>query len=278
LNLDLGNAIKGKSNLNKSTIGAEISLGESGKMVFTKDQRQALRALLLCQRYFLSNLGSPNLQLENNWNRTSINYWKFKNKGSIDEGIQIYRSTSSNPDRLATVARDARIAPDLNGGSLLKISRHESLNNFGNGICYLAIMIWLLKSGLVSLPWYLSVKPASTIDELKNIFSTPIILWDNNQVFTQNTQLASVPPPGYIVYINNEREMRNGHWMVSVGSGYAVGCNNSAIAGAIGIYDNHVSIKDEFLLGFNNQALEGIHARGVAYMFNPAGIPNRNMF
>jgi hypothetical protein len=271
---DLGNAIKSNLNQNKSTVGAELSLGESGKWML-KDKRQALRALLLCQRYYLSDLGSPGIKLDSLWNTISINYWKAQGKGRIDEGIRLFTAPCDDAARLVNVAAAAGGAPKLKGSQdYYKLSRNNSLNNIGSGICYMAIMVWLLKSGLVSFSWYLNESSVDNVATLKSKLGPGQQIWNQNQTFTENSHLPNIPH-GYIVYINYAHETGYGHWMVSLGNGLGVGCNNNVYAGANPTYSNNASLDAQFYHGFNKQNESGT-PQGVAYMFDPTQIPNRN--
>jgi len=270
LSNEIENRVKGNTAI---TIGRDISLGLFAKRI-DKDRRIALRALLLCQRYYLSNLWSPTIQLDNLWKATSIDHWKSRQRSAIDRAILLFTATSNNATSLADVAETAGGPP--NGHHVnYRLSRDERFN-IGSGTCYVAMMVWLLKSGLVSYQWYLSNTSVTNIAGLKNKFGTPQQIWNPAQQFTMINQLPPVPR-GYIVYINYREEISFGHWMVSLGNGMAAGCNNNITGGATAnLYSNNATLDSQFYHGFNLGNATGT-PRGVAYMFDPTQIPNRHM-
>gem|GEM_PF-1459098 len=230
-----------------------------------------MRALLLCQRYFFSNFNSPT------WKTISLDHWKSRNKTAINRAILLFTATSNNASRLAEVAENAGAPPS--GGYFstnYKLSRKENEPfDLGNGTCYIAIMAWLLKSGLVSYQWYLKNSSVLSIDGLKRSFGTPRQIWDTSRRFTLNDMLPTVPR-GHIVHIYNSKLNTYGHWMVSLGNGLAAGCNNVTGGEAPVPYSANASLNDQFFHGFNQGDERGFQ-QGVAYVYDPLAIPNRNM-
>jgi hypothetical protein len=70
----------------------------------------------------------------------------------------------------------------------------------------------------------------------------------------------------------------NGHWLVSLGDGYARGCNNDDTDGTNRLYTNRCSLNNQFLYGYKHALPEGSPTpfeRGVAEVIDPREIPGR---
>ncbi|MEN0054355.1 MAG: hypothetical protein AAGC65_11830 [Mucilaginibacter sp.] len=254
-------------------VSKDISLGLFAKRI-DKDRRGALRALLLCQRYYISNLYTRTNMLDSNWHTISVDHWKSRNKNAIDNGIRVFTAPCDNAAELAEVAENAGGPPTSNNHRDYKLNRDERFT-IGSGTCYMAVMAWLLKSGLVSYPWYLKSTAISSISDLKTKLGTPQQIWTSAQPFTSGSQLPPVPR-GYIVYINYKEEFGYGHWLVSLGNGLAAGCNNDDTDGTPNLYSKNANLNNQFYHGFNEGNATGT-PKGVAYVFDPAQIPNRKM-
>jgi hypothetical protein len=275
LDIHLGNEIGNSLDDNTATtLGKEISLGFFAKsMEKDEEKRTALRALLLCHRYFFSGLDRPT------WKASSLGHWKGRSRMAIDKAILLFTADCDTAATLADVAEAAGKAPTgAHPRVNYTISRAENEPfELGNGTCFIAIMAWLLKSGIVSYQWYLQNFAVKDVGDLvKRLGGPEQVIWTGERLFTKDDTLTNVPR-GYIVHFVNEKLPTFGHWMVSLGDGTAVGANNSTyLGGANVLYDNKVNLKNEFLHGFNTGNGK-FFPKGVASMYNPLLIPNRKM-
>jgi hypothetical protein len=269
LSMDVEHRIRGDI---ATTIGVEISLGLFAKRI-DKERRLALRALLLCQRCYFSNLYLPHLRLDPSWHSTSIDHWKSRNITAINKAILLFTADCDDAHMLANIAETAGGAPS--GNSVSYVLNRDERFNIGSSISYMAIMVWLLKSGIVSYPWYLENCSVTSVEDIKDLFGTPTNIWNAVNSFDENSQLPLVPR-GHIIYINHSHETTYGHWMVSLGRGLAAGCHNNEGGGTNRLYSNKASLDDQFFYGFNKENKKG-KPRGIAYTFDPTQIPNRRL-
>lgn len=248
-----------------TTIGNDISL-QVFAMHMSQDKRHALRAILLCQRHFFR----PNRPT---WKATSLNHWKSKNKEVIDDAILLFTATCNSATRLADVAEAMGKAPlDTSADARLKLSsaRGQAFN-IGGGICYQALMAWLLQSGLVSFPWFLHFSNVTTPTGLRNSMGTHQEIWDKDTPFTEESHLRNIPR-GYIVHFYDTIQETYGHWMISLGDGTGVGCNNHPYQGFSEVqYSNRASLDGQFYHRYKQPG-----QKGVAYVYNPEAIPERD--
>jgi hypothetical protein len=188
----------------------------------TDTQRDALRALLLCQRVYLSNLWSPAMgampTAPNNglWPQVSFGHWRFKPETEIRNGIRMY--TRMNHRSKEVLARAAAIRSD-NADNYFTAQRSGGAPPSGNS-CYDQISHWLLHAGYVSLRWIAKFRPNGFIYTAFGTGQTWI------------SKAAAVPATpfqiekGLIVRMYTERRP-GGHFMLSAGNGFAWGYNNS---------------------------------------------------
>lgn len=96
-----------------SSIGKELSLGsrpdgsDDPKYATNTKKREALRALLLCQRVYLSKLWSETdwIALNRNWKTLSLAQWSNKSEQQIQDGIEAYTIGTSMAGKLADAAQ-----------------------------------------------------------------------------------------------------------------------------------------------------------------------------
>jgi hypothetical protein len=270
-----------------SVIEEELSLWAGlSASYFAKNvgKRNALSALLLCQRVYFSDLwgktrflGSqeshPYNYLPSSWKEESLAYWSKQTEAQIIGGIRVFSITNtSSLYRLADIAYAHKQGPNT---SLLTITRETwSLTEY---TCYSAVMAWLFKSGLVSYPWYLNNSSASDEVSLKKAFGPGERIWNANRLFTENDSLPPIPP-GYIVHLYVDNLSRwNGHWLVSLGNGLACGINNDVTDGTNRGYSNRCSLNNQFLYGYKHALpnASGHFEQGVADIIDPRQIPGR---
>lgn len=231
------------------------------------DKKDALRAILLLQRYYFA-------PTRNTWKATSLNHWRTKSRDTIDKAIRLFTSWSDSDAALADVAEANGKAPvDRTADAPYKLScaRGEEFN-IGAGICYQALMAWLLKSGLVSFQWFLQHSNVTSARGLRDaIGKSPTIIWGANVPFTAQSRLPAIPR-GYIVHFYDRAHESYGHWMVSLGhDGLGVGCNNHPYEGFTDVqYSNQASIDGQFFQRYKQPG-----QNGIAFMYKPSIIPDR---
>lgn len=272
------NDIRGLVTGREAIIGPELSLGtrwdglsSQGNKDGNTQKRHALRALLLCQRVYYSDLW-PCLMgvvsaraavnwLPNNWNQQSIQFWGNRSELQIREGIRMYVATSDN----ATLVANAAVAgqPSAPNGPALTHTRNTFTGTSPTATCYDAVMLWLFKSGLVSLRWLLKYRNANTQADLTEAFGEGQVIW--NGAFGNNDHLPAVPR-GHIVHIYEDPQSWRGHWMVSTGNGKSAGCNNN---------DEDPPVPRDYCAALTLDKQFRDYGRGTAVVINPALIPNR---
>ena len=236
-------------------------------------QQHALTALLLCQYVFLSDLWprmrgtASTLQSINhlslNWKIKSYRFWRNKIELHIRDALKMFVATTNNSDYFANAAQRWRPScPSVD--ELLRTTARENFSgNPPSSTCYQAVMLWLFKSGLVSLPWLLKYRVANTELALTDAFGRGTIIWSGN--FGSSDRLPPVPR-GHIVHIFEHQSAWNGHWMVSLGDGRAVGVNNVDEDPPVPrTYCNNLNLNKQFL------GLGG----GTAIVIDPCYIPGR---
>jgi len=233
-------------------------------------QRLALRALLLCQRVYFSPLwpcmfgpvAVPTAMdwLPADWKEQSLAYWGSKTEAEIRNGLRAFIATSDAADHAANAA--VRGQPSAPLMPYLTASR----DNFGGqatATCYDAVMLWLFRSGLVSLRWLLRYRSANSQPTLDEAFGAGTVIW--NGAFGPNDTLPEVPR-GHVVHIfENAATAWRGHWMISTGRGGAAGCNNNTEGTLPRHYCNTLTLDGQFR----------DFGQGTAIVINPLQIPGR---
>lgn len=124
---------------------------------------------------------------------------------------------------MANVAKRWRPSfPDIN--NYLVSTRKDFSGKYLTPTCYDAVMLWLFKSGLVSLPWLLKYRNANNEFSLTAAFGRGTVIWKGAFGLTDRIPMI---PRGHIVHIFAHQFSWNGHWMVSLGNGLAAGVNNN---------------------------------------------------
>lgn len=262
----------------EETIGAELSLGTRWDCFSSQEtqdsntqKRRALRALLLCQRVYYSELW-PTLfglrsertalnYLLNNWNQQSVHFWGNKSELEIRKGIYMYIATSDNVTYVANAAVAGQ--PSYPETPALTHTRETFAGESKASTCYDAVMMWLFKSGLVSLPWLLKYRNANTETTLTEAFGSGRVIWRG--AFNANDHLPVVAR-GHIVHIFPNQQQWRGHWMVSTGNGKAAGCHNN---------DENPPVQSDYcnILTLDKQFLD--YGGGMAVVIDPMAIPDR---
>lgn len=238
-------------------------------------QRHALRALLLCQRVYYSTLW-PSLfntvatriahdWLPPDWKDLSCRHWANRSEAEICEGLRTFVATAHNPTYAANAALGWR--PCTPGFPPYLTATRA---NFGGerltSTCYDAVMLWLFKSGLVSLRWLLKHRGANTLETLTEAFGQGTTIWQGP--FSAQNSLPAVPR-GYVVHIfeNTTPGAWRGHWMISLGNGRAAGVNNNNEAPPVPRDFCTALTLDKQFLDFG---------KGFAVAIDPSSIPGRH--
>jgi hypothetical protein len=272
--MDAVQEIRGLIEGRETTISEDIALGprftlfQSAQAILAQTQkRHALRALLLCQRVFFSDLApslistsAPCNRLPQNWKEQSLNFWKNRSEMEIRQALRMFVSTSHNIDLIANAALAGKPSwPE----SYLTTTR-ENFTGKPVSTCYQAVMVWLFKSGFASLQWLLKCRTANTKDTLTAAFGVGRVIWQGS--FADNQTLPAIPR-GHIVHIFQDPASWNGHWMLSIGNGQAAGCNNN---------DENPMVQRDYCsqLTIHKQFLA--YGGGTAVVIDPAQIPGRS--
>ncbi|MGC8469439.1 MAG: hypothetical protein ACP5NI_05975 [Acetobacteraceae bacterium] len=286
----------------RSEISKELSLGsrpdgkDDPQYGNNTQKRHALRALLLCQRVYYSDQfwakqseAGPGLNviplpglLAPNWKTQSLGFWGTKSEQQIQDGIAMF------VPRNGATRQDLQVAAHLgapNGVSLpgnLRISRSDAGTPGFGVICYVGVQGWLVKSGIVSMRWFMmnsSPNKQAGCDLLfgqgQEVWRGPVRPADHDRL---NNIIAKIGP-GYVVHIwSPENYNWNGHWVITNGDGTICGVNNGEIPTRIPPvqknYTNHSTLFEQFE-DYGGQSENGNWRNGVMVVIDPLTMPNR---
>ena len=222
ISLPLEAKIKQKVGGNQIQYGQMISLGE-GNASFIRgvvsNQHHAIRALVLCQNLFL-----PKGNLDNN---KTVTHCKGMSENEVKEAVLMYATKPVvTLNEFRNVAERERMGvKNHNKDNILWLTRSSMVFDGGTN-CYGAVNIWLVKSGLCSLDWYMN---------------NPCDAYNVNQVVGNGQEhdlndLGSITP-GWIFNIHDANDQNICHWGViletdSQGRKWAVASNTDP--GAMG--------------------------------------------
>ncbi|MES2771842.1 MAG: hypothetical protein V4623_07680 [Pseudomonadota bacterium] len=268
------------------SLGSKERLGEHLPFSGAKNQRLALRALLLCQRVFFSDLWAEAifkggvrrrtdcLANNPNWRQQSIDFWLRRGEREIRNALFLFTATSQTPAALADAAMLGSGDPNLAHPNLC-LARETGIFP-GASVCYTAVMNWLLRSGLASYPWYMKNGAPNDQKTLREVFGEPeAVIWDQTKGLFRKGDRLPIVPRGYIVHMYIDTPQRwLGHWVVSLGDGLACGVNNFDTDGTSRAYSDRCSISSQFFLGYQEQAADLLQ-RAVVEIINPLTIPGR---
>jgi len=214
-------------------------------------RRQALRALLLCQKVYLTKISQDSDILDNwvpNWPRVTVDFWRSKSETEIKRAIQMYMPLP-NADADALVAAAAANGPTegLSDGLLSRLHRiaREDASFPVEGICYRAVQSWMLAAGFVSLQWFLKNADTSVngpVTDANSVASKLLQIFGGGVMIDVSVDLARATiARGDVVYMYRSRQDGTpkhggqlGHWMVSEGNDFGYGCNNFTTDEALG--------------------------------------------
>jgi hypothetical protein len=284
----------------RQTISLELSLGSrpDGEDDPTYDanteKRHALRALLLCQRVFHSNLwtrqGADSAYanaLAQNWKILSLQHWKNKSEAEIREGIGMYAPTPKGSreklQKVAFAGAPNRVRWDGN----LTVSRKDKVTLGYGDTCYVGIQGWLVRSGLVSLRWFLQNRNPSNQQACDLLFGTGNEVWrgrfDPAQDGKAVRAVIAKIPLGSIVHIWSPQHTNwNGHWVVTNGDGTICGVNNGSFLASKAEkgqdvrtdYTNHSTLYEQFT-SYGGEMGKGNWKTAVMVVIDPTSLPNQ---
>lgn len=200
----------------KKALGKAISLawGGFGK-TGTPTQHMALRALLLCQQVFLRPpTSTSDYALNGEATKTAF---KIKSEQQIRDAISSYtRVPGVTAEVFAQTAEEIRSAV----GDFNPLTRTRSDTGFGGVTnCYGAVKIWLFKSGLCSLQWYVNKGSLITAYTVNDIIGDGAVVAE--------ADIADIPR-GWIFNIHDAVDPNVCHWGVFLGNGMAAASNTTA--------------------------------------------------
>jgi hypothetical protein len=234
------------------TIAEELSLefktGQrfAGPHLSSAGKRNALRGLLLCQRVYFSPLwakkttnrveyGPDEYSLAQDWKTQSLNHWHLKSEAQIRQGIAMFMpvegATAADVSRVAKLGPPTGRAPEIAGN--LTLSRSDTDAPPGSAeTCYRGVLAWLLRSGVVSLRWFMRDTAPNGQIACDRMFGTGTEVWPAATHFEDTSVLPAVER-GFIAHMWTEQmgiAGWNGHWVVSNGDGTICGVNNGEVA------------------------------------------------
>ncbi len=285
----------------RKSISKELSLGsrpdgeDDAGYAGNTDQRHALRALLMCQRVYFggdtwarvseaygANPGvvQDDSGLVLNWKTHSLNHWRTKSKAQIHQGIRMFEIVDGvTGDDLAEAAQNRPNGVALPGN--LTLSRDtQAVIGFGV-ICYVGVQGWLVRSGLVSMRWFMRNSSPNGEIGCDGLFGKGVRVWEGPIAGNDEAQVQRIcanVARGSIVHIwSPDNYNWNGHWVVANGDGTICGVNNGEIP-ARNIrkdYTNKSTLYEQFRGYSNAYEHQGAQRTTTAIMsvINPMTMP-----
>ncbi len=287
----------------RNSISRELSLGsrsdekDDPQYAANTSKRHALRALLLCQRIYYSEQfwakqseAGPGLHvipmpglLPNGWKTTSLNFWSGKTEHQIKEGIAMFATVpgASRGDLAAAAHAGAPNGVSLPGNLTLSRSDHDTI---GAGIiCYVGVQGWLVKSGIVSMRWFMRNCSPNKQAGCDLIFGQGNTVWNAAVKPEDQQKLQGVINrigAGYVVHIWSPQNYNwNGHWVITNGDGTICGVNNGEVEAHDGRlpvlknYTNHSTLFEQFE-DYGGHGAGGWRT-GVMAVIDPMTMPGR---
>lgn len=290
----------------RKAISGQISLGgrsdgeDDPGYADNTSQRKALRALLLCQRvYYSGDLWAKQSEsgeglhvipltglLEAKWKADSLAHWKHKSEAQIKRGIAMF--VVDPGAARADVSDVARSGPP-NGQCLpanLTLSRDDD-ETVGMGVtCYVGVLGWLVKSGIVSMRWLMQNSAPNKEVGCDLLFGKGEKVWDaklkDSDIGRVKRIIAGIPK-GSVVHIYSPQNYNwNGHWVIANGDGTICGVNNGEFEAKEAEnrravqknYTNHSTLLEQFWCYGGEGESEG-KKTAVMVVIDPMLMPNR---
>jgi hypothetical protein len=214
-----------------------------------KDQRHALRSLLLCQRVYYSDLWAHRTTgmgdaaklvskhfLGEEWKKQSLEFWSKKSEADIQKGIGMF---VPNPDATeAELIRVAHVSKPNSKVALpgnLTLSRADTTISGDGTTCYMGVLSWLLASGIVSMRWMMRDATPGGKTSLDRLVGEGKTVWNGVQIKdatdVREAETTLKLKPGYIYHMWNADTPGmagwNGHWVICNADGKTIsGVNN----------------------------------------------------
>ncbi|HET7929829.1 MAG TPA: hypothetical protein VFL63_00345 [Rhodanobacteraceae bacterium] len=305
----IGDHINTIVTLTQDAISKEIALGSTPGVhkntTANKPARNALRALLLCQRVYFSDLWAKMSMvggatahasyLPTNWKALSLGHWGMQTEASIREGIGMFATvagaTADDVSDVAKTGAPSGAPPPIAGN--LTLSRNNFPLTGPSETCYRGVLAWLLKSGVVSLRWFMRNPGPTGEAALDELFGTGEAVWLPGRPFKDSSVLPTIPK-GFVVHMWMEDSGTggwNGHWVISNGDGTICGVNNGEVNNppevVIKAYTNSGKLRSQFEgyaelvkevrneRGFLDIVSTGKAARARMVKFDPLTLPGR---
>jgi hypothetical protein len=286
----------------RKAISGDLSLGwrwdgeDDPGFVVTSDQRQALRALLLCQRvYYAGDLwarqseAGPGLHvvplpglLDAKWKTHSLAHWKVKSEVQILAGIAMFVPVAgaTRQDLQAAAYAGAPNGDCLPGN--LTLSRADNFTVGQGVICYVGVLGWLVRSGLVSMRWFMRNSSPNKQVGCDQLFGPGVERWRGPVKPADHLRLNAIINgigPGHVVHIwSPENYNWNGHWVITNGDGTICGVNNGEVLTRAPQvqknYTNHSTLFEQFE-DYGEQLAGERWRTAVMAVIDPLLMPNR---
>jgi hypothetical protein len=284
----------------RKAISAELSLGtrpdgEDDPAYGTNtEQRHALRALLLCQRVYFSTLwaksgghSTPDDKLSPGWKNLSLNHWKTGSEAKIQEAIKMFSPVlgAKRKDLQRIAFAGAPGGAGWQGNLTVSRTDHATLG-YGH-TCYVGVQGWLVKSGLVSLRWFMQNWNPVDQAACDLLFGAGTVVWngpfdpakDEKAVRAEIAQIKA----GSIVHIWSPQHTNwNGHWVITNGDGTICGVNNGMYLArdaengqdVLVAYTNHSTLYEQFR-SYGGAMGKGLWKTAVMAVIDPEALPNQ---
>ena len=194
--------------------GKDISLeGMSYWNSGSDAQHNAVRALLLCQKAYLTPPYFKGFYI--NFDKDSTKrFWRGKTENAVKEAIRCYLPKhGATPQSLVDAAK---MVNETTGNFDFYTLTRESKNLGANPICFSAVRLWLFKAGFVSIRWLASTGFDLTANSANRILG-------DGQVIPVN-RLNQIPA-GHIFNFHAPQSKETCHWGLSIGNGLALAAN-----------------------------------------------------
>lgn len=201
---------------NEAAAGKEISLEGGGFWHSGSDaQHNAIRALLLCQKAYLTPPYFKGFFI-NFAKDTTKRYWHGKSEDAVKDAIRCYLPAHGTLLGLVTAARTV----NETSGTFDFYTLNRQSNNLGaNPICFSAVRMWLFKAGFVSIKWLASTGFDLTANTANQILGDGRVI--------PLSQLGQIPA-GHIFNFHAPQSKETCHWGLSIGGGRAIAANTTA--------------------------------------------------
>lgn len=217
VNRALADDVRLKLSTRVEETGKDLSLGGFGyHFSGTADQHSAVRALLLCQKAYLTPPYYGGFWTGVFGKDTTKRHYNGKTELAVQEAIKCYMP-KNNPTLQDLV--DAANTVNQTSGGLDFYTLTRSVTNLGdNPICFSAVRMWLFKAGFVSLRWYASAGFNLIASTANNI------LGDGKTV--EFVKMKDIPA-GHIFNFHAAKSKQTCHWGLCIGNGLAIAANTT---------------------------------------------------